>query len=87
MTDITRTEKNDPEILHIHRKFLLSRHFYSLKQSAKDIADNLISFWIHFSANRHFLQIVPPKKCHDCHEEITDNDRNIMSYSREGSRL
>ena len=60
--------------------------FILLSNSAKNIADNLISFWIHFWASRHFFQIFPSKKCHDCKEKITDNDRNIMSY-REGSRL
>ena len=35
VTDITRTEENDPEVLYIQRKFLPSRHFYSLKQPSK----------------------------------------------------
>ena len=66
--------------------FFFRGTFILLSNSAKDIAHNLISFWIRFWASRHFFHIVPSKKCHDCQEKITGSNRNIMLYE-EGSRL
>ena len=72
-TDITRTEENDPEILYIQRKFLPSRHFYSLKQPSKILQTiSFLSGYI-FELAVIFCQIVPSKICHEYGEQLSSS--------------